>query len=130
MNTLNIGFLNVCSLTRKVREVQQLMASRGIHSLGLAEPWLNGDNSDGEVRVSHFDIHRRDRPESQGGGVAIYCHNSIRSIRRRDLEVPEIELMWLEVRLKANTKLIGCYYRSPSELSSHWDVLESSLETA
>ena len=35
---LNVGFLNVCSLRKKVREVRELMSSRGIHVMALRRP--------------------------------------------------------------------------------------------
>ena len=92
---LPISFLNVCSLTRKVTEVQQLITSRGIKLMCLAKTWLNSNVDDGEVSIPHFAIHRRDRGQ-RGGGVAIYSHDSLLVRRCTELESEHLEVIWLK----------------------------------
>ena len=129
----SVGFLNVCSLRRKVAEIEDFISTRGVHILGVAETWLSADVTDREVNIPHFSVFRKDREGRQGGGVAFYCHTSLQVRRRRDLEC-ELEMLWLEIlapgRPGNETVLLGCCYRPPSESAGYWDGLESNLETA
>ena len=122
---LPISFLNVCSLTRKVTE--QLITSRGIKLMCLAETWLNSNVDDGEVSIPHFAIHRRDRGQ-RGGGVAIYSHDSLLVRRCTELESEHLEVIWLEVLQDRKSYMFGCCYRPPSELATYCDLLETNLE--
>ena len=74
---LNIAHLNVCSLRRKTREVQDLMTRRGVHMMCTSEAWLDSTIMSGELSIPHFQLHRLDRLEGRGGGVAIYSHESL-----------------------------------------------------
>lgn len=131
LKMLNVAFLNVCSLRRKVQEVQQLISSRGIHVMGLAETWLTDSTTDGEVDIPHFNIYRKDRPgSSRGGGVALYCHESLSVRRRVDLEKDALELLWIEVASGSSKHLIGCCYRPPNERTLYWNDLETNLTFA
>ena len=129
-NSLPIGFLNICSLPNKVREVTSLISRRGAYIFGLAETWLNDNISNGELAIPYFNLHRKDRTGSRGGGVAIYCHESLNVRRRIDLEVDSLELMWIEVKSGSAKHLIGCCYRPPDEHAQYWNRLESNLVLA
>lgn len=129
MTSLTTSFLNVCSLRRKSREVQEYLSTRGIHLLGVAETWLDSSIADGEVTIPHYQLHRKDRSGQQGGGVAFYCHDSVIARRRPDLEMPDLEVLWLEVGShKATNTLIGCCYRPPDRPSAYWDAFEHHLD--
>ena len=53
--------------------------------------------------------------EIEGGGVALYVHNSITVLRRVDLEQSDIEMLWAEIMFK-NHKIIICVcYRQPNQ---------------
>ena len=106
------------------------MSSRGIHVLGLAETWLKPNVSDGEVLIPHYTIYRKDRFGQHGGGVAMYCHDSLHVRRRHDLEADHLEVMWLELGSGHQTLLLGCLYRPPNKPVAYWDQLESNIEMA
>ena len=130
MTVLTTAFLNVCSLRRKVSEVPEFVSSRGIHLLGIAETWLKPDISGGEVAIPHFKLFRKDRPDRPGGGVAVYCHESLAVRHRFDLE-SELELLWLEVAVTGHdSHVIGCCYRPPNSLAAFWPSLEHNIELA
>ena len=57
---------------------------------------------------------RKDRPDNAYGGVIIYVKNNIPCKRRTDLEVDGVESVWLEIRLKNKTVLLGKFYRAPN----------------
>ena len=110
---LPISFLHVCSLTREVTEVQQLITSCGIKLMCLAETWLSSNVDDGEVSIPNLAIHRRDRGQ-RGGGVAIHSHDSHLVRRCTELESEHLEVIWLEVFQDRKSYMFGCCYRPPS----------------
>ena len=127
---LNIVFLNVCSLRYKVDEIRDFIASRGIHILGLAETWLDDTVRDGELDIPHFTLYRLDRRCRSGGGVAFYCHNSLKIRRREDLETAFLELLWLELQSRGKYSLLGCAYRAPSKPVSCWQDFSDCITRA
>ena len=50
--------------------------------------------------------------------------------RRIDLEVPDLEMLWCEVRLHNNKFLFGVIYRPPNSLTSFWDKFQDSIDLA
>ena len=127
MSSMPVAFLNVCSLRCKVREIEQLIASRGIMMMCLAETWLDEGVTNGELTIPHFTLHRKDRG-SHSGGVAVYTHESLAVRRRSELECKDLELLWLEVSTDNHKHIFGCGYRSPSEHASYRERLESNLD--
>jgi len=116
--SLNVAFLNVCSLRYKVEEVQQFLAARGIAVLALAET------------IPNYRLYRKDRLGQQGGGVAIYYHNTLQVRRRRDLEDDALEVLWIEIKAGKDDVLLGSCYRAPDQPAAYWNILEANLETA
>ena len=95
--------------------------------MALAETWLDDSIASSELNIPHFTLHRLDRSK-RGGGVAVYIHECIPVVRRYDLERPDIELLWLELRENRRCRVVGCYYRPPSQNVDQWQVLASSIE--
>jgi len=127
--TACLAFLNVCSLRRKVREIQTLLTDRGIQLFGMAETWLNPEVSDGELAIPNYRLYRKDRLGQHGGGVAVYCHESLSVRRRHDLDT-DLEIIWLETTGHGATMLVGCAYRPPDKPVAYWDSLEEHLDHA
>lgn len=129
LSNIDVAFLNVCSLTGKVREVADFIRSRGINVMALAETWLKPDVTDGELSIPHFTLHRKDRCDRPGGGVAIYCHETLNIRRRKDLE-SDLEVIWIEISDSGRTTLLGCVYRPPSALVEYWQALQANISQA
>ena len=60
----------------------------------------------------------------------IYVKNHIPCKRRKDLEVEQVECVWLECCFSKKTFLIGTLYRPPNSETSMWEYLAFSLEKA
>lgn len=119
-NQCHFKFLyqNIQSLCGKLAELNILVSQRpNLHILAFTETWLNNNITDGEVSLPGFSIHRSDRADGLGGGIAVYVKDTLSVIRRSDLEKDfSGECMWLEIRLpKAKGILFGTFYRPPTQ---------------
>ncbi|MCG8048030.1 MAG: reverse transcriptase domain-containing protein, partial [Candidatus Thiodiazotropha endolucinida] len=102
--------------------------------LGLCETFLEPNVPDNQVVIEGYDFVRKDRAVVQnksGGGVILYLKKSLRYKRRPDLEVSNIETIWVEVELP-NTKpfLLCTAYRPPSAHCDWIDLFEEELSIA
>ena len=98
--------------------------------LGLSETWLTASVGDGVVSVDGYKTYRRDRAGKAGGGVLIFVPSSIKSVRKRDLEADDIELIWVEVRAAGKCYLVGSVYRPPRSPNEWMDSLHRVLDLA
>lgn len=102
--------------------------------LGLCETFLEPNVPDNQVVIEGYDFVRKDRAVVQnksGGGVILYLKKSLTYKRRPDLEVSNIETIWVEVELP-NTKpfLLCTAYRPPSAHCDWIDLFEEELSIA
>ena len=117
--SLDIYHQNVRSLKNKLDCYHSVFLGT-LYPLGqckvfaLTETWLSADVLDAEIAIPDFTIFRKDRVGRRGGGVLLGCHNSFQCRRRTDLELNDVELIWVEVKLSARNKLLtGVVYRPP-----------------
>ena len=122
---LDITHLNVRSLRNKIDIIDSELSHSTI--LCLTETHLSPDD---DIVLSSYskDFHRRDRRTGPGGGVIIYCKNSVLSKRRIDLENNDIEIIWIEIKIDCHTFLLGCLYRPESNIA-YWSKLDNMFET-
>ena len=77
------------------------------------------------------DPFRRDRDNDSGfGGVLAWVSNDIAAKRRKDLEIQNLEVMWLEIRAHNNKFLLCIAYRPPNAGQDFWDSFQASLDLA
>ena len=92
---------------------------------------MTGNDNDKDYKLHGYQLpFRRDRELQNGplgyGGILAYVSNDIACKRRFDLELPNIEAMWLEVR-SANNKFFLCVaYRRPN-FNDFWNVLQENI---
>ena len=65
---LTIGHLNVRSLLPKIDEIRCVLNSYNFDVFAVCESWLNQTIMDSEIVVDGYTVHRKDRPNSIGGG--------------------------------------------------------------
>ena len=82
----------------------------------ITESWLRSTIPDSAVNIeSNLAIYRRDRPTS-GGGLLAYVHKSIPTTRLHNLEEPDKEVIWLQLKPARTSRpfscilLVGVYY--------------------
>ena len=55
--------------------------------------------SDYMLKIDSYSFERKDRKGKNGGGLIVYLSNNVIYKRRHDLEINEIESLWLEVSI-------------------------------
>jgi hypothetical protein len=123
--------LNPTSLV-KPSALQQLATELTQFNIGVAiitETWFNDRHIDQFVNIAGYDIHRKDRLNKKGGGVAIYVRNDIRSkiiTPRTDNQPKLTEVLRVECDCKDTVYYIAACYHPP--IARYCDsVLKSEL---
>ena len=82
--------------------------------LSFSESWLNSNHTDESIKLLNFHTpFRSDRgPHKMGGGVVVYIRDNINVTRRFDLEMDNLEAVWLQLKLEGKKVLFGTF---PSE---------------
>ncbi|MCG8113231.1 MAG: reverse transcriptase domain-containing protein, partial [Candidatus Thiodiazotropha taylori] len=96
----------------------------------ITETWLDQRTSDDVLNLYGFKLFRRDRLGENYGGICVYVKNNIYSCRRADLELPNIECLWIEVMVNGKKNLIGTFYRPPNSTNAIWSSIEDSIGQA
>ena len=97
---------NVQSLANKIYLIKPELTNFDI--ISLTETWLNGSISNEDLTFNEFQIpFRRDRVGNRHGGVIVYVKRDIPCKRRIDLEIINVEYIWIEISLRNKNVLIG-----------------------
>lgn len=121
-----IYYANCRSLLPKMDELHYLVTSSSPPTIiALTETWLNSTIKASEVQLPSYHLYRRDRSR-QGGGVAIYIHESLQ-VKAWNYH-PNAELLSVIVPSSMGLLLLAVMYRPPgldSDLSEFESVLHS-----
>ena len=120
---------NICSLENKVHFIEAELNHFDI--ITLSETCLNSNCQNEKIEL--FGYHppvRRDRQDRQGGGVAIYVKKNLICVHRPDLEVPDLEAVWIETKIQQQSLLIGSFYRAPDARVKYWELIDESIQKA
>ena len=127
---LKIIQLNTRSITNKLDQIRLMLHMKSVDILAITETWLDNSWSDNELVITGYNLFRRDRKASQGGGIIIYTHNSLSAERRSDLESELIEQISIEFKqFKCAPILLSCIYRPPDSNVSFFDGLAEIVDT-
>ena len=132
---LKISFLNVRNLLSKIDEVKQLATEKcNTHIFGLCETFLTKEVSEDLIEIEGFYLERKDRCETQdksGGGIVAYISNSLNYKRRKDLELSNLENIWIQLEFKNTKSVLVCFvYRPPGMPQSWIDSFETEIDYA
>ena len=91
------------------------------------EPFLIPNMSNNQIAIDGYVNHRKDGAVTQnqsGGGLVLYCRNSLNCSRHSDLEISSLETIWAEIELpNARPFLVCIAYRPPNALSERGRAL-------
>jgi hypothetical protein len=87
----------------------------------LSESWLWKASKKSEIIIPNYNIFSQDRT-AKGGGVAIYCRDSLQSSILLSRSVPkQFELLLLKIHLSRNKSLtVAACYTPPSASALPW----------
>ena len=99
--------------------------------IGLRESFLGKYHPDSLISNDDFDFIRKDHTDVQnksGGGLLLYYRHSKDLKRRTDLEVSQIESIWVEVTLTNSKSFLICsVYRPPNACADWIDLFKEEL---
>ena len=97
--------------------------------LTLNETRLDDSIPNSEIKISGYDIVRRDRNRN-GGGVAMYIRSCITFTNRNDLVPESLEQICIEInKPKSKPFLVSSWYRHPILKSKYSISLKNSLNS-
>ena len=112
---LHFIHLNARSLRNKLPEVTILAEQTQAAVIAVSETWFDSSVTNAEASISGYNLIRKDR-SSAGGGVCIYIRNDLAYNPRQDLDLCDLEAVWLDLLLvKTKPILVGCLYRPPTQ---------------
>ena len=95
---LRIANLNIQHLLPKLEEINYHLQNKNSPDvLGLCETFLSNHINNDLLHLQNYVIERKDRSHKKGGGLLVYIRSSVIYKRRSDLEVTDIESVWLEI---------------------------------
>ncbi|MCG7875097.1 MAG: endonuclease/exonuclease/phosphatase family protein, partial [Candidatus Thiodiazotropha endolucinida] len=99
--------------------------------LVFSESWLKPSICNDTIHIENFmSPFRADRIDRLGGGVVIYVKDSYCCKRRTDIEIPGIEAVWVELKIKSKPVLIGGFYRAPNSNADYFNLIRESVDRA
>lgn len=115
--------INARSLLPKIDELALLLQIQPLEFVTITETWLNDEVLDQLIHINDYNTFRNDRSHGRGGGVCAFVSTNIPIIRRKDLENPVFECLWLWLRPyrlpRHLTGLICCVLYSPPDTLIH-----------
>ena len=99
--------------------------------LTFSETWLNDSVNTCDIMINSYQKpERKDRERDSHGGVLIYIKENIPYKRRLDLEINQLECIWIELFLNKKHVLIGTFYRPPNSDLLYSQSIEDSIHLA
>ena len=90
---------NVQRILQKVDSVE--LELNNFDVISLTETWLQQSNLDSDIKFQGYKSpFRHDRQADAHGGVAVYVKETFYSRRRDDLELRNVECVWVEILIK------------------------------
>ena len=125
-NKFSVVHYNVQSILNKVDIIQSELQQFDV--ISLTETWLDNTISDDEIIFNGFNLFRRDRVSDRHGDVCVFVKRELYAKRRIDLELQNIECIWLEIFVDHKKLLIGTFY--PNSSNDALTAIENSIGLA
>ena len=90
---------------------------------------MNSDVFESEFNINGYKTLFRHR-NRHGGGIVMYVKEHLIYIRRFDLEVTQVECLWIEIALKKRKLLLCSVYRPPSANSEYFESMLDIFENS
>ena len=109
---------------------QEFTIDKHFDVIAVSESHLGPQITDNEISLPNYQIFRKDR-NRRGGGVCVYVNDCIAVTRLPDLEIDNIEIVWLKLNFNGNTIYFGTCYSPPGqsieEITYFLETLENHI---
>jgi hypothetical protein len=113
---------------RKIDELESILINDNkIDIICISETWLDNIIPDTKVDIPGYSFHHKDRTTCRAGGVAMYITHALPFRRALEFELPNIDLMWVELHLNRKRILVATCYRPPGQSVEEVDFFMSNL---
>ena len=119
-NNFIIVHFNINSITAegRIEQLSDICQTLHVDVLIISESKLDCSIADNSLLLPNFNEPiRRDR-DRHGGGCIVYVAQHLSYKHRHDLELPDFEHIWVDVRLKDQLFAINTFYRPPVNLAN------------
>jgi hypothetical protein len=113
---------------RKIDELESILINdHKLDIICISETWLDNIISDTKVDITGYKFRRKDRLTCRAGGAAMYITHALPHRRALELELPNIDLLWIELQLNGKRILVGTCYRPPGQSVDEVEMFMSNL---
>ena len=125
-NKISIIHLNANRIKNKIDQIE--LQTKDIDIITVSETWLTPDINDDTITLKGFHKPIRKDREGEGGGVAIYVKDNLILKPRPDLNLQNLEAVWVETKIDNDKLIVGSFYRPGSKPVSYWDLVYQSIK--
>ena len=116
---LKLFHQNERGLHAKRNLITVFLRGRDIDFLTLSETHTQNTDNFEIFSIPGYHYIGKSRTAGTGGGVGLYISNKQDFVRRKDLELTEIESIWIEIRIKKSKNILLCATYRPLDSSLH-----------
>ena len=117
--SISVLHLNIRSLRNKIEFIKDHFIEYDI--LCFTETHLSDTVTDDLLFIEGFSIFYRKDRTNHASGIMIYISNNVISRRLEELETPNLDTIWVEIKDKNECFLLCTVYRQPSLPIAFWD---------
>ena len=116
-------------------ELHVTVATHDVSIVCVSETWFKDYMDSSSLTMQGFCLERKDRGHGRAGSVACYIRHDLKYKRLNDMEVDDLEVMWIKVMPKKTPRkcsciLVACLYYTPkTEYLKIRDHLITSIDT-
>ena len=124
-----ICHINARSLTatNRLEEIEAFITFNNMDIACITETHIDATVTETDINIDNYSFFRCDRNRN-GGGVGIYVNNNLTAVRRLDLELNTMEVVWIELIIGSLKHLIACCYRPPGQSAAEVGAFLSDLQ--
>ena len=127
-NKFSIVHYNIQSISNKKDLLEAKLSNFDV--ICLTETWLDQRTADNAIKFNGYTTYRRDRVVDPHGGICVYVKHYFFSKRRSDLELLDVECVWVELSVHNRKIVIGTFYRPPNSTPSILPSIVNSIGLA
>ena len=126
---LSIVHLNIRSIRNKIEYITDNLLDFNILCFTETHLYANVSTEMLFLCNAYSTPYRKDQT-NHGGGILVYLNSSLLHARRPDLEIFCDESIWIEIKVKTESFLIGVFYSPTTSNSQFFNSLNLNIEKA